>query len=72
MAVRKAMVWKLFSQHRSIIWTVLAVAVLIGLHEVTGVSKWVLLAPVLLAMFGFMTVWDRFLVRRKNAPAFRP
>lgn len=62
------MIWKLFSQHRGTIWGVVALLALIIIHEVTALSKWVLLLPVLLAMFVLMKIWDRVLARQNNTP----
>jgi len=52
------------TKNRHIVWSLLILVVLFMLESWSGLSKWVLLVPVLLAMIALMTLSDRVFLRR--------
>jgi len=55
-----------FDNARQILFPLLGVVTLLVLHELTGISKWVLMVPVLLATFLVIWIWDRVATRNED------
>ncbi|MEL6541306.1 MAG: hypothetical protein AAFN48_10445 [Pseudomonadota bacterium] len=58
------MILGFLTKNRHIVWSLLILVVLFMLESWSGLSKWVLLVPVLLAMIALMTLFDRVFLRR--------
>ncbi|MEL6707892.1 MAG: hypothetical protein AAFP79_06395 [Pseudomonadota bacterium] len=58
------MILGFLTKNRHIVWSLLILVVLFMLESWSGLSKWVLLVPVLLAMIALMTLSDRVFLRR--------
>jgi hypothetical protein len=58
------MIIDLLTKNRHVVWGLLSLASLLMLERWTGLSKWILLVPVLVAMIVLMTVFDRVFPRR--------
>ena len=59
------MIFKFFHKNRHILLAFLGLVVLLTLENRTGVSKWTLLVPVLLAMLAIMSAFDRVFLRQE-------
>ena len=58
------MILQFLKKNRHIIWSLLSLVALFMLERWTGLSKWFLLVPVLIAMIALMTLFDRVFLRR--------
>ena len=50
--------------YRVTIWTLVALAALLALHQWSGVSRWLLMIPMLLSTFALMALWERLFLRK--------
>ncbi len=58
------MIFQFLDRYRGTIWALGALATLVALHEWSGVSRWLLLIPVLLSTFALMALWERLFLRK--------
>ncbi len=58
------MILNFFKVNRHVFFGLLSLVAVLMLETETGISKWLLLVPVLLATFVTMSLFDRFVLRK--------
>ena len=58
------MIFGFLYRYRISIWTPLGILTMSALHELSGISKLILLVPVLVALIITMTFWERLFLRK--------